>query len=43
MPRFVKLLGTQNLEDELLLLNTCAMLSQVGCCGALVHACRLDV
>ena len=29
MPRFVKLLGTQSLEDELLLLNTCAMLSQV--------------
>ena len=42
MPRFVKLLGTQNLEDELLLLNTCAMLSQVGCC-ALVCACLRDV
>ncbi len=29
MPRFVKLLGTQVLEDELMLLHTCAMLSQV--------------
>jgi hypothetical protein len=28
MPRFVKLLTTQSLEDELLLLNACAMLSQ---------------
>jgi hypothetical protein len=30
MPRFIKLLGTHVLEDELLLLNTCAMLSQVS-------------
>ncbi len=30
MPRFVKLLGTQVLEDELLLLHTCAMLSQAS-------------
>ena len=42
MPRFVKLLGTLNLEDELLLLNTCAMLSQVRS-GALVRSCRLDM
>jgi hypothetical protein len=33
MPRFVKLLGTQVLEDELLLLHTCAMLSQVCSCS----------
>jgi hypothetical protein len=29
MPRFVKLLSTPVLEDELLLLHACAMLSQV--------------
>jgi hypothetical protein len=30
MPRFVKLLSTQVLEDELMLLHTCAMLSQAS-------------
>ncbi len=34
MPRFVKLLGTQVLEDELMLLHTCAMLSQVSIFGS---------
>jgi hypothetical protein len=30
MPRFVKLLSTTVLEDELLLLHACAMLSQAS-------------
>jgi hypothetical protein len=34
MPRFVKLLGTQVLEDELMLLHTTAMLSQVSIFGS---------
>ncbi len=38
MPRFVKLLSTQVLEDELLLLHACAMLSQAS--GAPLHSRR---
>ena len=42
MPRFVKLLTTQSLEDELLLLNACAMLSQARDAAAAAAAAAAD-